>query len=325
MKKTLLCFIILVNCFSFSSNAQIKSEIRNYSDSTAYWIENGKKILLNSLYNGDFDKVGELYDYLEKSYGNGPYEVFSFQDALILNMFMGRWDTVQFFLLQFDEYNKVDLFYNSNYYYSLQHLDYDNDFTTSGMKLIPVAIGEVDFLRTSCIQSDIDQEAKHALELLFTYLKYRQLTMLYYTKLDEFYRYYPDTPYRDFLNGFLARPQIDLDGNWGFGGTTMFPKGDMSNWIDNPGIYPTLYISITLHRLYVGGYFGGGAMALQKQLAISCPFQMTFDPGYEFSFTSAALNLGYMMVKKHRMQLTPYASIGQLFLRTLASMTKCLA
>ncbi len=103
MKTKILLFLsFLFFIFSESANAQIENEIKSYSDSTVEFVNNGRKLILQSIEKEDYEKTKEIYQYLTEITEGKAYSAFYYFESLNILLITSDWSS---FLEKAKNYN----------------------------------------------------------------------------------------------------------------------------------------------------------------------------------------------------------------------------
>lgn len=83
--KIVIPFLFLIFIFT-NTNAQIENEIKSFSDSTTEFVNNGRKLLIQSIAKEDYEKAKEISQYLNEYTSDKAYSAFYFPENLNINL-----------------------------------------------------------------------------------------------------------------------------------------------------------------------------------------------------------------------------------------------
>lgn len=291
--KSILCSLSLLILIPFLSHAQIESEIRSFNDSTEFYLENGRRLLIKSLSENDVEKVLEIQAFLNKKTNSTSYNAFSYGEELCIAMLTNRWDEASRVVKSYLDIRKPDFPYN----YEILTFLYTK--VKDDGKL----------LEQNCKSADIDQEVKDILLLLIYYVDKNTADEIYYERLNSIYANHEPLENEAFLDGFL--PGVKIYGSMGIalGGGMTFPNGGFG---DNYNPCGDFFFTLDgkVERAYFAFTLNTGKMKLKKSFDIVAPFEFSFEEGYRFTYLNVGGRLGYLIIRNKYFHLAPYAQIS---------------
>ena len=275
------------------SQAQIGNEIRNYTDSTEFYLENGRQLLVRSLSDSNIQKTIEIQEYLMNITNSTSVSAFSYGEELCLAMLTNRWAEAEAILASYEDYRKPELDY------TYQIISY----------LYKKVKEDSNVLYEQCNNSNIDNEAKEILSLLIYYVRENKTDDEYYEQLNNIYEKYSPLKYEAFLEGFLPRRKLYGSMGMVMGGGITIPNGGFGNYYNPGGSFycswdgkgDHAYFSLTLRA---------GNLKLLEPFEIESPFEYDFYEGYRFSYVNVGVRSGYLMIRNKYFHLAPYVDLS---------------
>ncbi len=290
MKKIIILSLLFL---PFLSGAQVGEEIRTFTDSTEFYLDNGRRLLMQTLQDDDINKVLEIQAFLEKMAGRTSCNAFSYGEELCLAMLTNQWEAAEKIVSAYEDIRYPDYPVQYRILTSLYTMVKENHETLS----------------KQCDNSTIDNEVKAILKLLIYYVDENKVSEEYYKRLDDIYSSFEPLAHEAFLEGFLPKRKIYGSMGIAFGGGTTIPNGGFANHYKHGGDFSfswdgkvkKTYFAFTLHS---------GKMELLESFEIIAPFEATFDEGYKFSYLNVGGRFGYLMIRNKYFHLAPYAQIS---------------
>jgi len=69
--------------------AQIEDEIKAYVDTTEQIVVNGRKLMIKSVQENDFEKIADIYDYLVRTKSTNNCDIFSYAEDVFTYLLIG--------------------------------------------------------------------------------------------------------------------------------------------------------------------------------------------------------------------------------------------
>lgn len=95
MKKLITKLFIVITSLLLTPitvSAQIENEISSFSDSTDILVNNGRKLILQSIAQKKYQKATELYHYLNDLTIDKGYSAFDYVEALNICLLTSNWN-----------------------------------------------------------------------------------------------------------------------------------------------------------------------------------------------------------------------------------------
>jgi hypothetical protein len=290
MKKLIILWLLV---FPFVSKAQVGEEIRTFIDSTEFYMDNGRRLLMQTLQEDNINKVLEIQTFLDETARRSSYNAFSYGEELCLAMLTNQWETAEKIIAAYEDLRYPDYPVQYSILTSLYTMLKENHETLS----------------MQCENSTIDNEVKAILKLLIYYVNANKVSEEYYKRLDNIYLSYKPLAHEAFLEGFLPKRKIYGSMGIALGGGATMPNGGFGNYY-KPGGDFFLTIDGKVKQAYFAFAMHSGNMKLMESFEIELPFEGTFNEGYKFSYLNVGGRFGYLMLRNKYFHLAPYAQIS---------------
>jgi len=284
-------------------NAQIEDEIKSFVDSTELLINNGRKMLLQHLQTKDYQKVAEIYNFLNMKTSTRNCSAFTYYESLYITSLINDWAG---FLTQAAHYSdaiRKPLCYPSTYRSQFAR-DQLSEFLYREVEANASQFWEN-------IQNDelLTNEDKELLDIYFYLLENGQ-DEIFDKTLKNFKKNYPQSRYSDFVNNYLPQPQPKLAMSFGFGVAEIFPTGNLRNYFI-PATAFTMSWDFHVNNVFLALQFNAGSMKLKKPLlAEETGYEQDFLKNERFSYADFGVLGGYVVAQNKRLQLSPFVYLG---------------
>jgi hypothetical protein len=294
MKKAFLILLIPI-LLPFSSYSQIGNEIRSYVDSTELLVQNGRRMILRELNNGNLVKTKEIYTYLSQATENELYSAFYYVEDLYINMLVADWEEVNRIMLQYDKLSGKVVYPNSQEIIS---------------KLYEMISDHREAIADHCENSQINDEAKMLISILFQYLEKGSSDLLYNEKLDAYNKKYEVQKYESFKTGFLPKKIIKTSWNYSFGSGMVFPTKDLASSFSNNATF-NFGMDFNIHKVFTSFHIQGTNLKLKQAFTTYSEYDsLSFKLNEKFSYFEGGVKVGYFLIRSNRFHVTPYLSIS---------------
>jgi len=298
MKTKVLPIFFLLFLIIPESKAQIDREIKSFIDSTELIMNNGRKLLVQSLISKDELKAGKVYYYLndvaDKRNCNFMYFNEELYTLLLLKNYRGFFDLVS----NMGKNGKIGDCYNFSENYST--------------KLYMLMKKEADLIQSDIESQDLNEENKALLKIFFYYVKNETVDEYYSSLIKDFKTKYKQSPYMNFITGFLPAPIFKGSFAYAFGATSVSFNGDLKSVI-TPGILFHMSMDFNVNRIYSSMSFDIGGVNLLQSVSFKNNETneiKTFQKDDYFSYAGGGLNFGYFLVRKKPFHFAPFVGIG---------------
>ena len=287
--------VILLTIISFTLSAQIADQIRSYVDSTEIMVNNGRKMLLETISNNDLLKANEIYNYLEDITRNKNYSAFEYNEDLFLNILFGDWSATT--RLMSDYNNEVNRY------------TYPNTVQL-GSLLYELVSSKSESLLADCLNAGIDGESYNLIDIFLYLLKTGEVDQEYSMMVKEFKKQYNPSIYNAFISDFIPNPLIKGALAFSIGSGVNIPTGNLAD-----SFYPApmfnMSMDINIQKVFTSLYMCGPSFKLKT------PFYITdgtatysFDEGDAFSYFHGGMKVGYFITRNERFQFAPFATVA---------------
>ena len=294
--RTHYLLFILVFFFSLSNSfAQIDKEINNYSDTTEDIVVKGRKLLLDQLFNNDWEKSQEIYNYLNEITVGTNYTAFYYTEDLFLRILFRDWDLVLKFMADLEVTPEGYLYPECD-------------------PLTPQLFGLVakwaETLKDQVQAASITEEQKQIIDLTLYIIENEEPDSYYTQQYKAFEKQHKDSEYEYFLKNFLPRKYIHGSIAFALGSGMVIPTDKFrDNFTPNAVFH--LGMDINVNRLFSSLSISISNLKLQEPFsASSSSDDFDFEKNEGFSYFHAGANAGYFLVRNERVQLAPYGTIG---------------
>lgn len=288
LRKFLFALVISMSCIT---NAQIENEIRSYVDSSEVILNNGRKLLIQSIIDKDFEKSTEVYNYLQTVAARQGYLAFTYTDILYVSLLSHNWREWIDYAKNYDEKIALPVFKDDHYISD---------------RMYNMIKDDTEELEQAIDQSDIGQEDKDLMKIMTHIISKKELDKEYTTLLNNFKSNYQPSKYEDFVDNFAPKAVIKASWNWGMGTTVISPQGKYGDkFYTNATFYMNTDINIS--KVYGSLYMGGGSLMLKEPLSTT---GYNFNGKDRLSYFEGGGQVGYFLARTNYLHLAPYASIG---------------
>lgn len=281
--------------FAIHVNAQIIEEIKSYVDSTELIVNNGRRMLVQKITEGDNLKAQEVYRFLTEQTANTNYSAFDFTEDIYINLLINDWHTTSDCVLEYDE--------------RIQKITYPNNFEIKTILYKSFAIRS-DALALDCMNSDIDDESKKIIVLLLHLLKVGYVDEEYNAMLREYHQVYKTSSFNSFLSYYMPGNRIKASYGFSFGSGVLFTTDKLADNFTSNATY-NMSLDFNIQKVFASLYFNGSGLKLKEPFTvISDTDSLSFKKNETFHFLDAGLKGGYFLVRNEKIQLAPYISIS---------------
>lgn len=305
MKK--LSSLLLLFFVSMSVFAQIEEEIRNYKDTNNILIKNGRSMILDHVLNKNYDKVAEVYDFLNKLTLSGHYSAFNYSENLFINLLIGDWKAATYRMKNYSFYIK-----QSVYPYSI-----DKEFSYI---LISNVKNERESLLSEIAVADLDTESKTVLQLLVKFFSIKKSDEDIHAQLREFNKTYnqnKENPsvYNDFIDNYLPKPMPE--GHLAFSaGSGVIVGAEKFGKQFNPAACFNFSLDFRYEKFFGSLYGVGTNYRLKDSLLLLNHNGLVLNNDEKLAFFNGGFKGGYILLDSKFVKIAPYASISGSSLQT---------
>jgi hypothetical protein len=298
MKNRILAFLLVVMTLASSAQAQLIDEIRTFVDSTELIMNNGRRMLYQSLATGDKDKADDLHNFLKEQALAKHCFAFNYNESLYICLLLNDWDA----WLDNARNYKTIVTLSSCYQYNEDYVQ----------RLYGLVIRNMESIQKKLDSHEMTTDERDLMQLYLHLLKVDKPDDLYSSLYKSFKRNHKYSAYIGFIEGYMPRALTKAAFAMSVGPTTITPTGNLNNFF-NPGVLFNMSMDVNLNKIYSGFHVSGGALKLKQPVSFfnsNGIIEQEFKQGESFSFFTAGIYAGYFLVRNERWQLAPYINIG---------------
>lgn len=298
MKIKLLALLCAVLLSAFSVKAQLDTQLLMYVDSTEIILNNGRRVVYQSLSEGNYSKASEVYEYLIQEADKRHCYAFSLNEDLYINLLLTNWNNWFSIAKTYNEQVSKTACYNFSENYverlfklTLRHQQrIENEFNNQSL-----LVDEFDLFR-----------------LFMQLLQQDEINQLYIARYNSFQKMYPNSDYIHFVKGYFPKPPVKSAFSMGLGPTFITSTGKLRE-VFSPGTLVNLTMDVNIGKVYSGLHIDAGLMNLQIPIEFRNSMGQTvkrFNAGESFSFMGGGIYAGYYIVRSNHFQLAPFLNVG---------------
>jgi len=297
-KRNLLlsAFMLFAALNTAKAQVDMESMLTNFVDTTEVMINNGRRMILQNVQTRNFDKVAEIYEFLNERIREKNCDAFFYAEDLYIAILTGNWNG---FLEKAEHFTKISrrpLCVPINDHMLFRALRSEVQNNTSQ-------------LLGNALMTDLTLEDKELLELYF-YLFENGVDETYSRKLRAFRRKYPQSRYNDFVRNYLPDALFRVGIGFGMGATQHFPTGGLANYLA-PSTAFNMSIDFYVNNFFFGFQFDGGTLRFDTPLPSNTSgYHHDFLVNDRLSYAHGGLTAGYRMVRSGRFELSPFVYLG---------------
>ena len=295
MKNKIFYSIICLILINLSVSAQIEDEIKSYVDSSEVLVNNGRKLLLKNLLEGEIKKSKEIYQYLSNKTANQDFAAFYYTENLYINCLLSDWKEWINKAMGFRQYYRDNCYQNC---YEIEN------------RLYSQILKNTDLISSSIENANINEEEKTVLRIYLHFLKTGTPDETYNKMINNFHKKYNNSKFNDFFNNYMPRVKLKGSFSWIFGSSGTFPTGKLG---DNFSANATFLMGMDFNvgKIFTSFYINAGTLNLKNPFyAITETDSLNFDKGEGFSYFEGGLLAGYFLVRNDKFHLAPYITIA---------------
>jgi hypothetical protein len=279
--------------------AQIDKEISSFIDSSELIINNGKKLLIQSVEEQNYEKTKQIYDYLLDISIEKGCLAFSFIEEIYINTLISDWDKW---------INLISNFENEKREYCFQ-IDYElrNALANEIANNVDILLYNSNYLA---------EEERQIIDIYLHILKYGSENEVYNKKIKEFKRKFENSRYNYFLNNALPRPNLRGASGISIGANSMLLTNNLSESFSSK-LTVSMSWDFNISKFYGAIYLIGGEFNLKIPYETRIVgFDYLFEEGKSFRYTEYGINGGVYVLRGNRVHLAPFASFSGSFLKS---------
>lgn len=295
MKAKIHLLILFIIVFSLNLKAQIGNEIKTFVDSTELMVNNGRKMLVQKVMEGNYEKAKEVYHYLKNETKDNKFSAFYYTEELYLDFLFSDWN-------QWTE--KA-----ANYNRYAKNICYQNVFQIDGILYSELA-KKADFFTSLIPTLEIDPESRRVMAIYIHYVKVGTRDDDYSRMVKEFHKEYKTSRFDDFFSHYLPKAAVKGSWSWTLGTSGFFPTGKLADkFSSNMGF--GMAMDVNFGKIYASMTFDGGPTRLKVPFnAIDKDVNWEFGKDEKFQYFQGGVAVGYFVTRNQRYHFAPFVSIG---------------
>jgi len=304
LKLILTSAFIFFTTFSLvKAQTDFENAIASFVDSTELFADNGRRMMLQYIQTRDFEKVAEIYDFLNERTRANNCVVFTFRESMYIAVLTNNWERFLTNAAHFSDRTMRKPFCYRN-----------SDFLL--FETLDLAVRDnISQLFENALTADLTLEDKELLELYF-YVIENETDETYNRKLRAFKRKYPRSPYNDFVRGHLPFGIFRAGMGFSAGATQIFPQGNLGNYFES-AIAFNLAFNCFINNFYSGFQFSAGSLTLNTPLSSSeTGYHRDLRQDLRVSYIDVGVPFGYTLIRNNWFQFTPFTFLGWTTLET---------
>jgi hypothetical protein len=295
--RKITLFILIIISF-LPAKAQLANEIRNYVDSTEVIMNNGRRMVYQTLSNGDYQKAGEVYYYLKEEAAKRHCFAFTLNEELYISLLLTDWLNWLSIARNYTEINKQ----TSCYQFTEDYVERLYRLTLKNLTTIEAHKKNQNFMT----------DEVEIIDLFLQLVKSSTPDEPYKARYKLFQRNHSTSAYLEFLTGYMPKPNVKGAFTMSMGPTFVFPSGNLSQ-VYKPGTLFNITFDLNFGKLYSGFHVEGGLLELKMPIHFTNQTGQVvqqFQPGESFSYVGGGVYAGYFLLRSNRFQIAPYIGLG---------------
>ena len=298
--KLLLSTIALFAFLNTANAQQLEQEIISFVDDTEILINNGRRMMLHYVQARNFERVAEVYHFLNERTSERYCVVFAFHEEIHIAALINNWDDFFAIVRDFDDIERMTLCVPLQDHSLFNALLFEVRTNASQIFENAQAVG-------------LTPEETQLLELYFYVLEHGA-DEAYRQKIRAFRRQHPESIYNDFIRNRLPRAPIRGGMGFNFGASQLFPTGRLSDYFAPTTAFYFAWDFI-IDRIYFGIQGNFASMRLNSPLLSSATgYYYDFLEGDRLYYEDFMFSLGYVLRKSDRFHITPFIGLGGTYL-----------
>ena len=301
MKNNFIYLIISLLLISTNTTAQIENVIKSYVDSTELLVNNGRKLIIQTILAKDYKKTKEIYQYLDEKTENNELKAFGYFESIYINMIIHDWDKWSQLTKNYYKYNKIKIYPNS---YKILN------------QLFEQVVKNNDEIVFSIESSDIGDEGKSVALLLQHFIKNKTRDEKYNKMLGSFKKAYKSSKYNVFILHTLPRKSVRFAWGFSFGASALYLMDNLSKNFTPSPLY-SMSFDINIGKVFSSIYVNAGVFKLNNELSVvSDGYTWDFNKGEYFQYSDVGVLLGYFLIRNNKFHVSPYVKLAGNYLES---------
>ena len=295
MRNRLFYLIFTLILISTNLKAQIEELIKSYVDSTEFFVNNGRRLILHSILEEDYKKAKNVYQYLDEKTQDSEFKAFSYFESIYISMLIHDWQQWTELTKNYNKYSKIKTHQNSHQIIS---------------QLDAEIVAKNDLILFSIESSNMDDEGKGVAKILLYFLKNKRSDEEYNKMLGDFKKTYKTSRYNVFIINSLPRRVPRYAWGVSFGSSSLYLTDKLSeNFTSSPLV--SLSMDVNIGKVFSSIYMNAGVLKLNNPFtAVADDFIWDFQNGEYFNYSEGGILLGYFFVRNKRFHVSPYVKLA---------------
>lgn len=275
--------------------AQIADEIKSFVDSSEIIVNNGRKLMVSKIQEGNYSKANEIYTYLTGVTEGKSSSAFIFTEDIFLNLLFCDWYNMEGILLDYKNLINKKLYQNT--YNILPQLQQKMSFLN-------------DSISAECQKSYLEPESKKIIDLILFLMKNGSKDWNYNIKLEAFHKEYENSRFKDLLDNYLPKRRVKSSMAFTIGSGMVFTTGNLnSNFNHNASV--NMSMDFNINRIYSSLYLNSAGLRLKIPFDVTNGIEtLSFMEDESFQYMDAGLKGGYFILRNKRLHFAPYVSVS---------------
>ena len=295
MKLKYLLFIVFFSLQSILTQAQIADEIRAFVDSSNFTVNNGRKLMVQELKARDYEKVKEIFEYLEETTKNKDFSAFLYSEVI----------TIQFLIQDWDE-----LLDNMWFFKDRSGRQINAEAPEIMSALYASVVRDIALIESEFEKINIDMESRRLLEIILYFFKNGSEDEIYSEMVKSYQKEYPDSRYEDFLLNFMPSVRIKASIGMSFGSGMIITTEKLAEDFSSNASF-NMSFDFNIQRVFTSLYLHGASLGIINSFSIEKGGEIIdFSTEDNFQYIDAGLKGGYFLIRNKRVHLAPFLSIS---------------
>lgn len=295
--KTKIAIPLLFLIFIFSNiHAQIENEIKSFSDSTTEFVNNGRKLLIQSIAKEDYEKAKEISHYLNKYTADKAYSAFYYLENLNISLLTSDFSG---FLEKVEKYN---LYANQGPYPDSYKIDNVLQEEINNKK---------ENILSNLKKTSIESEGKRLIDIYLHQVIEGSKNEEYSKLLRNYKRDFPETKYSDFVRKGLPKKHTSAYLTYTFGTGGVGLTNNLKNTFSTNLIF-NMSMDFRFNKVFVNFYLNSGIFKVKT------PFfgysdnneSVNFELNESITYFKRGMFLGYFTDNSERLNFAPYINLS---------------
>ncbi|MBL6663900.1 MAG: hypothetical protein ISP71_07345 [Flavobacteriales bacterium] len=295
--KTKIALPLLFLIFIFSNlNAQIENEIKSFSDSTTEFVNNGRKLLIQSIAKEDYEKAKEISQYLTEYTADKAYSAFYYLENLNISLLTSDFSG---FLEKVENYEK----YKNQMLYP--------DSYEIGNVLQKEIYNKKENILSNLKKTSIESEGKRIIDIYLHQVIEGSKNEEYSKLLRNYKSDFPETKYSEFVQKGLPKKHNPAYFTYTFGTGGVGLTNNLKNTFSTNLIF-NMSMDLRINKVFASFYLN------TTNFKVKTPFfgysdnneSVNFELNESITYFKRGIFLGYFTDNSERLNFAPYINLS---------------